>query len=132
MIRKLPVYFSSGALGGFVQAMSFLFASMTGIVALSGMPPAHGWPPELIYRQVVWGGLWSAVFFIRFLDELLVLKGIVFSLLPTLVPWFIFIPRRLPPDLHPGLAGFLLVAFLNTFWGIATVIMIGYLKKADK
>lgn len=131
MFRKLPVAFSSGAFGGFVEILSYYILSLAGIVTLFGMPAASGWKPEMVYRPVVWGGLWGFFFCIPFLDDIFLLKGIVLSLLPTLAAWFFFIPRRMPAHTHPGLKSLLLMVILNALWGLATVLMIKYFEKME-
>ena len=131
MRRKLPIVFSSGAFGGFIEALSFYVFSLAGIVTMFGMPAAPGWKPEMIYRPVVWGGLWGIVFFIPFLDELYILKGVVLSLLPTLAAWYIFIPRRMPANTHLGLKNLLLIIILNSIWGVATILLIKYFEKNE-
>jgi hypothetical protein len=131
MHRKLPIVFSSGAFGGFVEALAFYIFSLAGIVTMFGMPAAPGWKPEMIYRPVVWGGLWGIAFIIPFLDELYILKGIVLSLLPTLAAWFIFIPRRMPANTHLGIKSLLLITVLNAIWGVATVLLTKYFEKME-
>jgi hypothetical protein len=131
MRGKLPVVFSSGAFGGFVESLLYYIFSLAGIAALFGMPAAKVWKPEMVYRPVVWGGLWGITFLIPFLDELYVLKGIALSLLPTLAAWFIFIPERAPANMRPGLRGLALIVILNALWGIATVLTIKYFEKTE-
>lgn len=131
MRRKLPIVFASGAFGGFVEALTYYIFSLTGIVTLFGMPAVSGWKPEMVYRPVVWGGLWGIVFFIPLLDEIYILKGVILSLLPTLAAWFIFIPARMPVNMRPGLRGLLLIIVQNAIWGIVTVLLIKYFEKTE-
>jgi len=131
MLKKLPVVFSSGAFGGFIEVLTYYIFSLTGIVAIFGMPAAPGWKPEMVYRPVVWGGLWGIVFLIPFLDELYILKGIVLSILPTLAAWFIFIPGKMPVNMRPGLMALLLIVIQNAIWGIVTVLMIKYFENTE-
>ena len=130
-MKKLPVVFSGGALGGFIEILTYYTFSLAGITAKFGMPGVTVWKPEMVYRPVVWGGLWGITFLIPFLDDLYILKGIVFSLLPTLAAWFIFIPSKTPANMRPGLKGLLLILILNAIWGIATVLMIKYFENTE-
>ncbi len=128
MIRGLTLLFASGTFGGFLEAVSFWFFGKIGINALMGMP-APGWNPAMIYRPVVWGGIWGLIFVIPFLGNKIVWRGIILSIAPTLAAWFVFIPAR-TPGFHGTLSMLSLIIILNAIWGIATGFWLNLARKS--
>jgi hypothetical protein len=98
--------------------------------------------PPVIYRQAIWGGLWALLFLIPILNKKLILKGILLSLLPTIVALFIVIPIRAKSDtsglfvgqnammgIYMGILTPVFVLVINAVWGITTAL---WLKMVDK
>lgn len=124
MIKKLSLAFSAGALGGFFNAVFFWFFGVSGIAALLGMNARITWDPAHIYWGVTWGGIWGILFLVPLLEDSVVLRGVLFSLCPTLVALFVVFPLKGMGIMGLNATKFMpLIAFvLNAIWGIAAAI----------
>ena len=82
---------------------------------LIGLPPPT---PEsylpLIYRLVVWGGLWGLLLVVPVMNRLWWLKGIIIGVLATLAILFYFNPGITTPWMR-----LVYVLVLNSVWGLA-------------
>jgi hypothetical protein len=75
-----------------------------------------------LYPRLVWGGLWGFLFLLPLLKQSAVLRGVVYSLGPTLVQLFLVFPLKLDQGmigLKLGIITPLLVVFFNIIWGLA-------------
>jgi len=126
MLEKLSLVFSAGALGGFMNALCYWFFGYAGISPFFGLTGKIGWDPAHVYWGVTWGGIWGVIFLLPVLKKSVVLRGLIFSLGPTLVALLVVFPLK-----GMGLFGFnvsllmpSLALILNAVWGIGASIWV--------
>jgi hypothetical protein len=131
LFRRLAIIFSAGAVGGLINALAAgLYQSLTASTVL-GIKLSQGFQPEMIYERVVWGGVWNAVFFLPMLFKHFLIRGLIYSLAPSLIQLFAVLPAK-----GQGLLGlsqgaatpFEILAF-NAVWGVSAVIWLKMLKE---
>jgi hypothetical protein len=120
-LRSLSIVFSAGALGGFANCITvWLFGALkiTGMFGVSIAPPLT---PQMIYHRVTWGGIWGILFLIPLMQKRNLLRGILWSIGPTLIQLFVIFPVKAKKGIMGlGLGTFtpLFVILFNTVWGI--------------
>jgi hypothetical protein len=116
IFRLLTLGFGAGAFGAVILALVSAAFNALKVQALIGLPPPPA--PEsylpLLYRLVVWGGVWGLLFAVPLLNRLWWLKGIIIGVLATLAVLFYFNPAVTTPPMR-----FVYVLALNAIWGIA-------------
>ncbi len=87
--------------------------------------------PPMVYQRMVWGGLWGMMFLLPLKRMNIYLRGLLFSLAPTVVQWLIVFPAR-----HQGAFGmelgswtFLKVIIFNAVWGLAAAFWLKRMKQ---
>jgi len=86
-----------------------------------GVKIAPSLTPQWLYGRIVWGGLWGILFLIPLLQQHHVIRGLVWSLGPTIIQLVIVFPAKA----NAGLLGLdlgvltpLFVVFFNAVWGV--------------
>lgn len=127
MLRKLFIIFAAGCLGGLANSFAVWLFGEFGITQMAGVSIAPVLSPAWLYPRIVWGGLWGFLFVLPMLASKPLSRGLLFSLVPTLVQLFIVFPYKA----HKGMAGLelgmltpLFVIFFNGVWGIVTACAI--------
>lgn len=124
-IGRLNAVFAAGALGGLVNGFAVWGFGVLGITARWGVHIAPAWTPGWLYPRIVWGGIWGLLFLLPVLARSVLVRGLLFSLGPTLVQLFVVFPLKA----HKGIAGLDLgawtpafVVLFNAAWGIAAAL----------
>ncbi len=120
-LTKLSLAYAAGTVGGLANGLVVWLFGYLGITALMGVRIAPALTADMLYPRLVWGGLWGFLFLLPFLETSPVLRGIVFSIAPSLVQLFIVFPSKIPDGmlgLPLGAATPLFVLFFNIVWGI--------------
>jgi hypothetical protein len=119
--KNLSLCFSGGSLGGVVNALVVWIFGVLGIAQALGVNIAPAMTPPFLYSKIVWGGIWGAIFLMPVLKKSPFIRGLIFSLAPTLVQLFVVFPVKL----WKGMLGIdlgsltpVLVIIYNAFWGI--------------
>ena len=125
LFRKLSLVFSAGCLGGLVNSLVVWRVGERGITTALGVgiAPDLTWP--WLYRRIVWGGLWGALFILPFLRKSIIGRGLLYSLGPTLVQLFVVYPlkeQRGLLGLELGNMTPLFVLIFNALWGITAAV----------
>jgi hypothetical protein len=114
-MRNLSLVFVAGCWGALLNSLAVWLGGYLGIAA--GAPQLT---PAFLYPRLVWGGLWGFLFLIPLGRRSFPVRGIFFSLGPTLVQLFLVFPLKA----HKGVLGLqlgyltpLLVVFYNAIWG---------------
>jgi len=141
-MKKLSLLFAAGAFGGFCNVFFGWLFGMLHITKGLGIQMVVPLVPAVIYRQAIWGGIWSLLFLIPILNKRPVWKGVLLSIVPTLAALFIVIPARAKADtsglfigqnammgIYMGILTPVFVLVINAIWGIATAL---WLKATDK
>ncbi len=130
-IKNLSLIFAAGCLGGLVNSIFVWFFGAVGITAAAGVHLAPPFTPGWLYPRLVWGGIWGILFLLpwRFPYPL---KGLVYSLGPSLVTFFLVLPLQA----HKGLFGLqlgtltpLFVLFYNAVWGLTAGLWLAWLEE---
>lgn len=122
---NLSLGFASGSLGGLVNALVLWFLVYFGVTQSVGihfdLPGSLQGKEMMIYHQMVWGGIWGFLLLLPFLKDRWFVRGLLLSLLPTLVVLFYLFPYRLGAGMcgiDHGSLTFVLVLIVNAFWGV--------------
>jgi hypothetical protein len=117
IFRQLTLGFGAGAFGAAILALVSALLNTLRVQELIGLPP----PPTpdsylpLLYRAVVWGGIWGLLFVVPVMNRAWWLKGIIIGALATLAILFYFNPGVTTPPVR-----FAYVLVLNALvWGVA-------------
>ena len=132
-IKLLSAVFAAGCLGGLVNSLAVWLFGSVGITSAFGVKIAPTLSAAWLYPRIVWGGIWGALFLLPLFGNRIVLRGLFFSLGPTLVQLLVVFPLKA----NKGLMGFDLglltpafVIFFNAVWGITAAIWMRWMNKA--
>jgi len=126
-IQRLGFVFSAGAAGGLANSIAVWLFGAVGITKAVGVALAPQLTAAWLYPRVVWGGLWGVLFLIPYLRSPLLLRGLVFSLGPTIIQLFVVFPYKANKGflgLDLGLLAPLFVIIYNAVWGLTAVYLL--------
>ena len=121
LAKKCSLFFAAGALGGLSNGLAVWIFGTLGITAAFGVKIAPAWTPAWLYPRLVWGGIWGALFLLPIMNRSYLLRGLLYSLGPTLVQLLIVFPAKTaagPLGLGLGALTPLFVLIFNAVWGI--------------
>lgn len=120
MLALLATTFGAGVLGAFARTLAFWLMAFSGLSAAIGFPFSASLSPESLYPRLVWGGLWALLFLLPVPRKVWWLRGLFFSLVPSLV-WLVqtHLSHALDTLLADGKV-FLTVLAGNAIWGLIT------------
>jgi len=120
MIRKLSGAFTGGAIGGLLDSVNIWVLSSIGITSLLGVSMKPEFTAPWLYQRMVWGGIWMILLLLPLWENRTVLRGCIFSLLPSAMMLFMVFP-----GMGKGVLGFgfgtltpIVVICLNFIYGI--------------
>lgn len=120
MIKGISGAFCGGALGGFVDSFNIWFMGRVGISDLIGLGMKPEFSAPWLYQRMVWGGIWMLLLLLPLWRGRIILRGMVFSLLPSAMMLLMVLP-----SMGKGLFGLgfgavtpLVVVGLNLVYGI--------------
>jgi hypothetical protein len=120
MIRKMSAAFTGGAIGGFVDSVNIWMMGQSGISDMIGLSMKPAFTTSWLYQRMVWGGLWMLLLMLPLLRKRVLLRGCLFSLLPSAMMLFMVLP-----GMGKGLLGLdfgmvtpLVVIGLNCIYGM--------------
>lgn len=126
-LKNISIVFSGGCLGGVVNSITVWFFGKLGITGALGVGIAPAFSLQWLYPRIIWGGIWGFLFLMPFLKRKSLLKGLLYSLPPTLVQLFIVFPLKAGKGIMGlGLGGFtpVFVVTFNAIWGLTAVYWI--------
>jgi hypothetical protein len=119
--KRLSLAFAAGALGALANGLAIWLAGDFGLTAAIGVSIAPQLTPAWLYPRISWGGLWGFMFALPVLDRSWAVRGLVFSLAPTIVQLFVVFPEKT----NAGVMGLglgaltpLVVLAANAIWGL--------------
>ena len=119
--KNLSLVFAAGCLGGFLNSITVWLFGIAGITALFNVQIAPTLTAAWLYPRIVWGGIWGFLFLLPFFPRKYLYKGILLSLLPTLIQLFVVFPLKA----NKGIMGIelgsltpIFVILFNCVWGI--------------
>lgn len=120
MIRKVSAAFAGGAIGGFVDSFNIWFMGKVGISDLIGLSMKPEFSAPWLYQRMVWGGIWMLLLLLPLLKKKVIMRGCLFSLLPSAMMLFMVLPEMGKGMLGLGFGAVtpLVVIGLNCIYGM--------------
>jgi len=120
VVKKISSAYVGGALGALVDSFNIWILGKIGFTALIGVELRPVFKLEWLYPRLVWGGIWGFLLLLPFFKGRATLRGILMSLAPTAMVFFVVFPSmgKGKFGLGFGLLTPLLVLLLNFVWGI--------------
>jgi hypothetical protein len=120
MIRKISAAFTGGAIGGFVDSFNIWAMGKIGISDMIGLAMKPEFNAPWLYQRMVWGGIWMLLLLLPLMGNRAIMRGMLFSLLPSAMMLFIVLPSmgKGMLGLGFGLITPLVVIGLNLVYGI--------------
>lgn len=120
MIRKISGAFAGGALGAFVDSFNIWSMGKVGISDLLRVGMKPEFTPGWLYPRLVWGGIWALLLLLPFWTQRKILRGCIFSLIPSAMMLFMVLPSMGKGTLGLGFGTFtpVVVVGLNFIYGI--------------
>lgn len=118
---QVSLVFAAGCLGGLANSVAIWGMGKTGITGKMSVQITPSWMPAWLYPKIVWGGLWGFLFLLPYLRESILLRGVLYSLGPTLVVLFIVFPLQAKKGvlgLQLGALTPLFALIVNAVWGV--------------
>jgi len=120
MIRKVSGAFTGGAIGGLVDSINITIFGKIGISDLLEVSMKPEFTAPWLYQRMVWGGIWMLLLLLPLWKNQTILRGCLFSLLPSAMMLFMVLP-----NMGKGLLGLgfgtltpMVVIGLNFIYGI--------------
>jgi hypothetical protein len=120
-VRTLSLVFVAGCWGAVLNGLAIWLFGMLGLTSALGVKIAPALTAAFIYPRLVWGGLWGFLFLLPAGRQTWPIRGLIFSLAPTLVQVCLVFPYQT----HKGFLGLelgyltpVMVLFYNAIWGL--------------
>jgi len=131
IFRTLSLVFVAGCVGGVLNSLVVWNFGNLGVSAALGVKIAPQLTPAWLYPRIVWGGIWGFMFLLPILRGSVISRGLLYSLAPSLVMFFIIFPM----EANKGMFGLalgnmtpVLVLFFNAIWGVAAALWLRMIK----
>jgi len=121
-VKNLSLVFMAGLVGGLLNGLAIWFFGLLGIPRGLGVQIAPPLTTGLLYPKLTWGGIWGLLFLIPLGRVSFPIRGLLFSLGPSLVQLFVVFPYQAQKGvmgLQLGALTPLFVLFYNAVWGVA-------------
>jgi hypothetical protein len=125
ILRTLSLVFVAGCVGGLLNSLVVWNFGTLGVNAALGVKIAPKLTPAWLYPRIVWGGIWGFLFLLPILRRSLISRGLLYSLGPSLVMFFIIFPMKAKKGMFGLALGNMtpvLVLFFNAIWGVAAAL----------
>ena len=120
MVKRISSAYVGGALGALVDSFNIWVLGAIGFTAFIGVGLRPQFEMDWLYPRLVWGGMWGLLLLLPFFRGRVVLRGILMSLAPTAMMFFVVFPDMGKGTFGLGFGAFtpVLVLLLNFIWGI--------------
>ena len=124
MIRKISAAFAGGALGGCVDSFNIWIMGKVGISDLIGLTMKPEFTAPWLYQRMIWGGIWMLLLLLPLLQNKVLLRGCLFSLLPSAMMLLLVLPGmgKVLLGLGFGTVTPMVVIGLNCIYGMVASI----------
>jgi hypothetical protein len=130
--KKLSLVFAAGCFGGLLNSLAVWISGVLGISSALGVKIAPLLSAPWLYPRLAWGGIWGVLFLLPIMKKRYLIRGLIFSLGPTIVQLFVVFPMKA----NKGIMGFdlglltpLLVIVFNAIWGLAAALWLRWVDK---
>ena len=123
LLKHVSLAYAAGNVGAVVNSLAAWLFGALGISAALGVKMAPALTVGWLYPRLVWVVLWGLLFMLPCLRGSPLLRGLVFSIGPTLGQLFVVFPLSLGKGmlgLDLGSLTPVLVILFNAIWGIVT------------
>lgn len=112
--------FTGGALGALLDSVNIWGMGVLGISDLIGITMKPEFSAPWIYQRMIWGGLWMLLLLLPLLRQRILLRGMLFSLVPSSMMLFMVLPSMGQGILGLGFGALMpaVVIGLNFIYGI--------------
>ena len=120
IICKLSGAFTGGALGALLDSFNIWFMGVVGISDLIGITMKPEFTAPWAYKRMIWGGIWMLLLLLPIWRNKAILRGAVFSLVPSAMMLFVVLPSMGKGMLGLGFGSLMpvVVIGLNFIYGI--------------
>ena len=120
VIRKISGSFTGGAIGGLVDSINIVLLGKLGITGMLGVSMAPEFTAPWLYQRMIWGGIWMLPLVLPVWQKKPMLRGCIFSLLPSAMMLFMVLPGMGKGMLGLGFGTLtpLVVVVLNFVYGM--------------
>ena len=125
LLKGATLVFGAGYLGGLANSLILWLLGAYGITASLGVQLAPTLSQAWLYPRLVWGGIWGFLFLLPLLRSKPLKRGLLLSLVPTLVQLFFVFPyhtRHGTMGIGLGALTPVFVIALNALWGIVAAL----------
>lgn len=91
-IRHISGAFTGGALGALLDSVNIWGMGVLGISDLIGITMKPEFSAPWAYQRMIWGGLWMLLLLLPLLRQRILLRGMLFSLVPSGMMLFMVLP----------------------------------------
>lgn len=129
LMKKILLCFIAGCLGGIAVNVVNIILALVNIPHYIGVDLSQDSSIIALYMDLLWGGLWGILFLIPILENLLFVKGVLLSLIPTLFQLFVVLPKLYGVNILGLEFSILLplyIFLLNGIWGIFAALFLSY------
>lgn len=119
--RNLSLAFAAGAVGALANSVVVWLVGQAGITTAVGVAIAPHLSATWLYPRIVWGGMWGFLFLLKVPRGGAFLRGLVFSLAPSLFLLLYVFPVLAGKGwlgISLGALTPVFVLFYNAVWGI--------------
>ena len=134
LAKNFTLVFAAGCFGGLLNSLAVWIFGELGITTALGVSIAPKLSAAWLYPRIVWGGIWGALFLLPLWQRTVLIKGLVYSLGPTLVQLFIVFPMKANKGamgLDLGTLTPFFVIIFNAVWGVAAAIWLRWTKTIE-
>jgi len=128
LLENLSLCFAAGVAGGFANSLVVWWCGVAGVTAAADVKLAPDLTSAWLYPRLVWGGLWGFLFLLPLGNTSYVLRGLLFSLVPTIFSLFYFLPAQ-----GKGILGIelgaqmpMFVVLFNAVWGAVAALWLKF------
>lgn len=132
--RNASLSFAAGSLGALANSLEVWGVGVLGIAAAAGVKLAPAFTYPWLYPRIVWGGLWGFLFLLPLFKQRPLVRGIVYSLGPTIVQLFVIFPFKANQGmmgLKVGILAPLFVFVANAVWGVVASLWMHYVEETS-
>lgn len=121
LFSKLSRAFAAGCVGALVSSLVVWLSGLYQLTSLFGVSLTPSLSLPWLYQRIVWGGIWGFLFLLAPSGGSAFRKGLILSLIPTLIQLFLIFPKTGKGMLGQELGTLtpLFVFIFNACWGVA-------------
>ena len=127
LLLKALIVFAAGCAGGLVNSIVVWLFGQLGRTTALGVNIVPNLTAAWLYPRVVWGGIWGFLFLLPFARGSYFVRGLLYSIGPSLVQLLIVFPLKAQKGLlglQLGTITPLFVLIFNAVWGVTAAYLI--------